>query len=84
MEDGSRILNAFELAASRPRAVPDSKSAPKKRGPRTTHGTGLVLNRRGQLQATLAPNTRLTLNLSSGVDSRLAAERRKALCQAGI
>lgn len=80
----SKVLNAFELAASRPRAVPDSRTPPKKRGPRTTHGTGLVLNGRGQLQATLAPNTRLNLNLVSGVDSRLAAERRKAMCLAGI
>lgn len=79
-----RILNPFELVASRPRAIPDSAVAPKKRGPKSTAGTGLVLNRRGQLQATLAPTTRHALHLTSSAASRLAADRRKAMRQAGI
>ncbi len=84
MDAQPRILNAFELAAAQPRGVPNSHSPPGKRGPRSTHGTGLVLNSRGLWQAPLRPRAEGAANLTSREEWIKAGEKRRAISKAAI
>lgn len=79
-----RILNAFELAAAQPRGVPNSHNPPGKRGPRSTCGTGLVLNSRGLWQAPLRPRAEGAANLTPREEWIKAGEKRRAISKASI
>ncbi|GEM_PF-4870717 len=78
------VLNAFQLAAAQPRGVPNSHNPPGKRGPRSTRGTGLVLNSRGLWQAPLRPRAEGAANLISREEWIKAGEKRRAISKASI
>lgn len=78
----ARPLNAFESVP--PRATPDTHNPPKKRGPKSTKGSGLVLNVRGKPQAPLRQRADCGISFAAPGADKLAADKRFGMRKAAI
>ncbi len=76
------ILNPFQRVAAMPRGVPNSHTPPKKRGPKSTKGTGLLLDAKGLRTVTLAPRPSL-IQIVPRLQAQSDSDRRRAISKLG-